>query len=48
MAVLSWHRGFAVPVEELAAFFDAGYNTDQYETMLASISAAQAQRRARG
>jgi hypothetical protein len=47
MAVLSWHRGFAVPVHELAAFFAAGFNTDQYETMLASISTAQASRKAR-
>ena len=45
MAVLSWHRGYAVPVSELAAFFAAGFDTDQYETMLASISAAQAGRR---
>jgi hypothetical protein len=45
MAVLSWHRGYAVPVSELAAFFAAGFDVDQYETMLASISAAQAGRR---
>lgn len=48
MAVLSWHRGYAVPVHELAAFFAAGFNTDQYETMLASISTAQASRTTRG
>jgi len=47
MAVLSWHRGFAVPVHELAAFFRAGFSTDQYETMLASISTAQSSRKAR-
>lgn len=45
MAVLSWHRSYAVPVSELAAFFAAGFDADQYETMLASISAAQAGRR---
>lgn len=41
MAVLSWHRGFAVPVSELAAFFRAGFTADQYEAMLASISTAR-------
>lgn len=45
MAVWSWHRGYAVPVSEMAAFFAAGYDADQYETMLASIAAAQAGRR---
>ncbi len=47
MAVLSWHRGFSVPVHELAAFFRAGFNADQYETMLASISTAQSSRNSR-
>ena len=41
MAVLSWHRGFAVPVHELKAFFRAGFSSDQYETMLTSIGAAR-------
>lgn len=47
MAVLSWHRGFAVPVHELAAFFRAGFTADQYETMLASIGTARSSRKAR-
>ncbi len=47
MAVLSWHRGFAVPASELAAFFRAGFNADQYETMLASIGAARSARKGR-
>jgi hypothetical protein len=41
MAVLSWHRGFAVPVGELKAFLSAGFSTEQYEALLASISAAR-------
>lgn len=40
MAVLSWHRGFAVPTHELTAFLRAGFTTEQYETMVASIGAA--------
>jgi hypothetical protein len=46
MAVLSWYRGFAVPAHEVAAFLDAGFTLGQYETMLASISAARSRRRA--
>jgi hypothetical protein len=41
MAVLSWHRGFSVPVSELKAFLRAGFSTEQYEILLASISAAR-------
>ncbi|MFD1787906.1 hypothetical protein ACFSC3_09995 [Sphingomonas floccifaciens] len=41
MAVLSWHRGFAVPAHEVKAFFRAGFSGDQYELMLASIGAAR-------
>ena len=41
MAVLSWHRGFAVPVSEVKAFLRAGFSMPQYETMLASISAGR-------
>ncbi len=48
MAVLSWHRGFSVPVHELKAFLRAGFSTEQYETMLASIGAARSQVPARG
>lgn len=44
MAVLSWHRGFAVPASELKAFLRAGFSTDQYELMLASIGAARSRR----
>jgi len=52
MAVLSWHRGFAVPTHELTAFLRAGFTLDQYEAMVASIGAAtsegQAKRQRRG
>ena len=41
MAVLTWHRGFAVPASELRAFFQAGFSTGQYETMTASIVSAR-------
>lgn len=44
MAVLSWHRGFAVPANEVKAFLRAGFTTDQYELMLASIGAARSRR----
>lgn len=47
MAVLSWHHGFAVPTSAVRAFLDAGFSTDQYETMLASISAARITRATR-
>lgn len=48
MAVLSWHRGFAVPASELKAFLRAGFSAGQYETLLASISAARSRLGARG
>lgn len=47
MAVLSWHRGFAVPTHELTAFLRAGFTTEQYETMVASVGAAASDARTR-
>lgn len=47
MAVLSWHHGFAVPAREVKAFLAAGFSPDQYETLLASISAGRMARGAR-
>ena len=41
LAVLSWHRGFGVPGNEVSAFLAAGFTPDHYETMLVSISAAR-------
>ena len=40
MAVLSWHFGFTVPGDDVAAFFSAGFSPDQYELMVRSISDA--------
>lgn len=48
LAVFAWHHGFAVPVSAVKNFLAAGYSSDQYEVLLASISAARlrhAQRR---
>jgi hypothetical protein len=43
MAVLAWHKGYAVPVSELRAFKAAGFTGDQYEMLQASISRGRAQ-----
>lgn len=43
LAVFAWHHGFAVPVSAAKNFLAVGYTSDQYETMLASISAARLQ-----
>lgn len=47
IAVLTWHYGYTVPSHELGAFLQAGFTTDQYETVADSIGAARlvAQRR---
>lgn len=37
MAVLGWHRGFAVPESEIARFHDAGFSSAQLELLLTSI-----------
>ena len=42
IAVLSWHRGFAVRASEVAAFTDAGFTLHQYELLVSSISRARA------
>lgn len=42
MAVLSWYRGFAVEPAEVRAFVAAGFTLDQYEMLLARISARRA------
>ena len=41
MAVFSWHYGFTVPSREVQAFIAAGFTTDHYETLLASIGVAK-------
>lgn len=40
MAVLTWHFGFTVPGDDVAAFLSAGFTADQYELMAGSINAA--------
>lgn len=42
-AVLSWHHGYTIPSTDLRAFETAGYSADQYELLLAGISAVRAQ-----
>lgn len=44
MAVLAWHRGYAVPVAEVRAFLAAGFTAHHYEMMLASISRGRSAR----
>lgn len=47
IAVLAWHRGYSVPVEELRAFLKAGFSIEQYETLQTSIGRGRAQNRRR-
>jgi hypothetical protein len=35
-AVLSWHYGFSIPGEDVAAFLSAGFTPDQYELLVSS------------
>lgn len=42
VAVLAWHKGYAVPRHEIRAFHEAGFTPEQYETLLASISRGRA------
>ncbi|UZK67264.1 hypothetical protein [Sphingomonas sp. M1-B02] len=42
LAVLAWHRGYALPPHEIRAFHAAGFTTEQYESLLASISRGRA------
>jgi hypothetical protein len=41
VAVLAWHRGFALPLSQIEAFHAAGYSEAQFETLVASILAGQ-------
>ena len=38
LAVIAWHRGYAVHSSEIHAFKEAGFSMAQYELVLASIS----------
>ena len=40
IAVLSWHFGFSVAGEDVAAFLSAGFTSEQYELLVASTRAA--------
>jgi len=44
IAVLTWHRGFAIPAREVERFVSAGFSLGQYETMAGSIGVSRAQR----
>ncbi|MBW4331142.1 hypothetical protein KY084_09690 [Stakelama sp. CBK3Z-3] len=38
IAVIAWHRGYAIASHEINAFMAAGFSLAQYELVLASIS----------
>jgi hypothetical protein len=38
IAVLAWHKGYALPKQEIAAFHASGYSIDQLELLLARVS----------
>jgi hypothetical protein len=38
LAVIAWHRGYAIASAEIRAFKEAGFTMAQYELVLASIS----------
>ena len=38
IAVLAWHRGYAIASHEIHAFMSAGFSLAQYELVLGSIS----------
>jgi hypothetical protein len=38
LAVIAWHRGYAIASSEIHAFLSAGFSMAQYELVLASIS----------
>ncbi|MCW3836925.1 hypothetical protein ACFQ1E_13805 [Sphingomonas canadensis] len=42
IAVFAWLKGYAVPPRELAAFLEAGFTPEQYETLQTSIGQARA------
>ena len=50
VAIYAWHYGWNVPKSELAAFFEAGFTSDQFELIQNSLgqarSAARRRRRA--
>ena len=47
LAILAWHHRWNVPKSELAAFFEAGFSSDQYELIQNSIGQARSALRRR-
>lgn len=39
MSVMTWHYGYTIPSSELRAFLAAGFDADQYELLVDSITA---------
>jgi hypothetical protein len=44
IAVLTWHKGFAIPAREVDRFVSAGFSLGQYETLATSIGISRTQR----
>lgn len=42
IAVLAWHKGYALPKQEIAAFHASGYSIDHLELLLARVSQGRA------
>ncbi len=47
MAVQAWHHGYLLPASEIGRFIAAGFNLDQFETLLASVATRRSTRRRR-
>jgi len=47
LAVIAWHRGYAIASSEIRRFLEAGFSMAQYELVLASISRGRDARNAR-
>jgi hypothetical protein len=47
MAVQAWHHGYLLPASEIGRFIAAGFNLDQFETLLASVAPRRSTRRQR-
>jgi hypothetical protein len=46
-AVQAWHHGYLLPASEIGRFIAAGFNLDQFETLLASVATRRETRRRR-
>jgi len=42
IAVHAWHKGYTLPISEIAAFKAEGFTSAQVETLLASVGTARA------